>query len=151
MIKLGSKVKDTITCFGGVVTGFVTYISGCNQALVVPEVGKEGTFKRAKWFDEQRLEIDQKFIPIKLNNGNIARGRYCRPQTIVAVKMNQADLLVVCDSLNDECCSRGQSKLARRLSWHHITVWRKLSGISKISISNAWAIRKALEKRQDLQ
>jgi hypothetical protein len=68
MIKLGSKVKDKITGFNGVVTGFVTYLSGCNQALVVPKVGNDGAFKEAQWFDEQRLEVDMKFKPISLEN-----------------------------------------------------------------------------------
>jgi hypothetical protein len=45
MIKLGSKAKDKITGFNGFVTGFVTYLSGCNQALVVPKVGKDGAIK----------------------------------------------------------------------------------------------------------
>jgi hypothetical protein len=45
MIKLGSNVKDRITGFSGIVTGFVTYLSGCNQALVIPNVATDGTFK----------------------------------------------------------------------------------------------------------
>jgi hypothetical protein len=63
-------VKDRITGFSGVVTGFVTYLSGCNQALVVPKVGKDGSFKEGQCFDEQRLEVDKKCSVIKLNNGN---------------------------------------------------------------------------------
>lgn len=69
MINLGSKVKDKITGFSGVVTGFVTYLSGFNQALVVPRVGKDGAFKDGQWFDEQRLVINKKIAPIKLDNG----------------------------------------------------------------------------------
>lgn len=57
MIQLGVKAKDKITGFTGVVTGFCSYISGCNQALLVPPVGKDGRFVEAQWFDEQRLEI----------------------------------------------------------------------------------------------
>jgi hypothetical protein len=68
MIKLGSKVKDRITGFSGIVTGFVTYLSGCNQALVIPKVAADGTFKEGQWFDEQRLEVDKKFKPIVLDN-----------------------------------------------------------------------------------
>jgi hypothetical protein len=52
MIKLGIRVKDKITGFSGVVSGFVTYLSGCNQALVILEVGKDGTFKDGQWFDD---------------------------------------------------------------------------------------------------
>lgn len=65
---LGRKVKDRITGFAGVVTGYVYYISGCNQALVVPPVGKDGKNADSNWFDVQRLEIDAKAKPIVLNN-----------------------------------------------------------------------------------
>jgi len=58
MIRLGSKVSDQITGFSGEVTGFVTYVSGCNQALVVPKVATDDAFKDSRWFDEQRLEVD---------------------------------------------------------------------------------------------
>lgn len=68
MIVLGSKVKDRITGFAGIVTGYVTYISGCNQALVVPQVGKDGVAKEALWLDEQRCVVDRKFKPIVLDN-----------------------------------------------------------------------------------
>jgi hypothetical protein len=70
MIKLGSKVKDKITGFYGTVTGFVVYISGCNQALVVPPIGEDGSFKESHWFDEQRLEVDTTVEPITLDNGD---------------------------------------------------------------------------------
>jgi hypothetical protein len=49
MIRLGSKVKDRITGFSGIVTGDVTYLSGCNHALVAPKVAADGTFKDAQW------------------------------------------------------------------------------------------------------
>jgi hypothetical protein len=68
MIKLGSKVKDEITGLSGIVTGYVTYLSGCNQALVVPKAAADGTFKDDQWFDDQRLELDNKFKPIVLDN-----------------------------------------------------------------------------------
>lgn len=69
MVTLGSKVRDKITGFTGIVTGYVSYISGCNQALVVPQVGKDGASRDAEWFDEQRLVTDPKFKPIVLDNG----------------------------------------------------------------------------------
>lgn len=55
-IILGSQVKDRITGFKGVVTGYCAYLSGCNQALVAPKVTKDGSFKQGEWFDVQRLE-----------------------------------------------------------------------------------------------
>ena len=55
MIELGRKVKDKITGFEGTVTGFVVYISGCNQALIIPPA-KDGKMGDGCWIDEQRLE-----------------------------------------------------------------------------------------------
>lgn len=55
-MELGIKVKDRISGFSGVVTGFVTYLTGCNQALVAPAIGKDGNLRHAEWFDVQRLE-----------------------------------------------------------------------------------------------
>jgi hypothetical protein len=68
MIPLGSTVKDKITGLSGIVTGYVTYTSGCNQALVTPPVSKEGTMRDSAWIDEQRLEVVSKKV-IKLDNG----------------------------------------------------------------------------------
>jgi DNA-binding transcriptional regulator YdaS (Cro superfamily) len=59
--------------------------------------------------------------------------------------MTRAELRNLCDSLNDERGTGGQSKLARLLGWHHSTVWRKLNGKSPITESDALAIQKAVE------
>jgi hypothetical protein len=67
-VQLGITVKDKITGFTGVVTGFVVYISGCNQALVVPKAKADGSLSDAQWFDEQRLDIDSSVAPIVLDN-----------------------------------------------------------------------------------
>lgn len=56
-IQVGMKVKDKITGFAGTVTGVVQYISGCNQALVVPPAREDGSLIGGEWFDLQRLEI----------------------------------------------------------------------------------------------
>jgi len=56
VITLGSKVKDKITGFTGIVTGRCEYITGCNQVLVAPQVTESGDFKESHWFDEQRLD-----------------------------------------------------------------------------------------------
>jgi hypothetical protein len=67
---LGLTVKDTITGFTGVVSGYVRYLSGCNQALVVPRVGKDNKPVDPMWLDEQRLEVNPKVKPIVLDNGD---------------------------------------------------------------------------------
>ncbi len=54
---LGRKVTDKITGFSGIVTGYVTYLTGCNQALVVPPVDEKGLMRDSQWLDEQRLTV----------------------------------------------------------------------------------------------
>jgi len=68
-MELGITVQDKITGFKGIVTGYVKYITGCNQALVSPQVDATGALKESHWFDEQRLVIDDKLKPITLDNG----------------------------------------------------------------------------------
>jgi hypothetical protein len=60
--------------------------------------------------------------------------------------MTPADLHAICDSLNDERGTGGQSRLARLLKWHHSTVWRKLTGKSPIKQSEELAIRQAVSE-----
>jgi len=55
MFQLGQKCKDKVTGFEGVAIGHVRYISGCNQVLLSPPVGKDGAHRESHWFDEQRL------------------------------------------------------------------------------------------------
>ncbi len=56
-LKLGVMAHDRITGFTGRVTGLVDYISGCNQALIIPEVDKDGRLVEGHWFDVQRIEV----------------------------------------------------------------------------------------------
>lgn len=64
---LGLTVKDRITGFTGIVTGYVEYLTGCNQALVVPPM-KDGKLPASEWFDVQRLE-DTGASRMVLDNG----------------------------------------------------------------------------------
>jgi hypothetical protein len=59
--------------------------------------------------------------------------------------MTPADLRSLCDSLNDERGTGGQTRLARLLDWDHSTVWRKLNGKSPITPSDELAILRAVE------
>jgi hypothetical protein len=61
--------------------------------------------------------------------------------------MTPADLRAICDSLNDERGTGGQTKLARLLGWHYSTLWRKLNGLSTITHSDGLAIRAATTLR----
>lgn len=65
---LGSRMRDMITGFTGVVTGRAEYISGCAQALVAPAMKPDGSVPASEWFDEQRLErVDDTLVV--LDNG----------------------------------------------------------------------------------
>lgn len=68
-IKLGKTYQDKITRFRGVATGYVQYISGCNQVLLAPKVGADGALNDAHWFDEQRLDVIGSAELIVLDNG----------------------------------------------------------------------------------
>ncbi len=63
-------------------------------------------------------------------------------------RMTPADLRAITISLNDERGTGGQTRLARLLHWDHSTVWRKLTGKSPITESDALAIQKAAEMAQ---
>jgi hypothetical protein len=65
---LGVTVRDKINGFHGIVTGYVYYISGCNQALVSPPVSADGKIQEGQWLDVQRLEIDASVEQIVLDN-----------------------------------------------------------------------------------
>lgn len=67
-MELGITVIDRITGFKGIVTGIVYYISGCNQALVVPKVKADGGLEAGRWFDLQRLD-QQGTKKLVLDNG----------------------------------------------------------------------------------
>jgi hypothetical protein len=56
-IVLGKTYQDRITGFKGVATGYVQYITGCNQTLLAPRVDDNGGMRDSQWFDEQRCEL----------------------------------------------------------------------------------------------
>ena len=75
-MQLGTKAKDTITGFSGVVTGKASYITGCDQFLLQPQCKEDGDMVDGRWFDEQRLEIVPDTPATSLDNsrGNGACG-----------------------------------------------------------------------------
>ena len=52
----GTKVRDKITNFEGIVTGKASYITGCDQYLVQPPA-KDWDYKDGRWFDSGRLTV----------------------------------------------------------------------------------------------
>lgn len=66
---LGATFRDKITGFTGVAVGRVKYLSGCNQTLLVPPVGPDGSLRDSQWFDDQRLTLDTSRSTVTLDNG----------------------------------------------------------------------------------
>jgi hypothetical protein len=58
--------------------------------------------------------------------------------------MIPTDLRAICDSLNDERGTGGQTRLTRLLGWDYSTLWRKLNGKSPITTSDELVIRQAV-------
>lgn len=70
MFELGYTYKDKITGFTGVATGYVQYLTGCNQVLVAPRVAEDGALRDSQWFDVQRLERHEtNRARVELDNG----------------------------------------------------------------------------------
>lgn len=55
MIRLGDKVKDSVSGFKGIVTGHARYLTGCDQYLVVAESPDGITISQSAWFNEDQL------------------------------------------------------------------------------------------------
>lgn len=69
MIQLGHTYSDKITGFTGVATGYVQYLTGCNQALIQPKCGDDDAMRDSQWFDQQRLEVQDAAV-VTLDNGS---------------------------------------------------------------------------------
>lgn len=76
--KLGRKAKDKVTGFKGVVSSVSFDLYGCIQAVVTPPATKDGKCEDGRWFDIQRLEIEDSKRVMEVpdyDNGYIAEGR----------------------------------------------------------------------------
>ena len=56
-IKLGAKVRDTISDFAGVVMCRVKWITGCDRIGVQGPIDKDGKIPALEHFDEPLLEV----------------------------------------------------------------------------------------------
>jgi hypothetical protein len=61
-VKLGQTVKDKLTGFQGLATGFCSYITGCSQVLVQPKMKKGGDFVEPRRIDRDRLTVEKAAI-----------------------------------------------------------------------------------------
>ena len=63
--EFGTRAKDVVTGFEGTVTGQVSYMTGCDQYIISPQIDKDGKIVEGRWIDEKRLEaVDAE--PVKL-------------------------------------------------------------------------------------
>ena len=54
--------------YAGHKLGYTYYISGCNQALIVPKADKDGKYSSGMWIDVQRLVHNPRIKQIVLEN-----------------------------------------------------------------------------------
>jgi hypothetical protein len=59
-IELGWRVRDTITGFEGIATGFGKFLNGCERIGVTPEKLKDGKVLDTEYFDVQQLVVVDK-------------------------------------------------------------------------------------------
>ena len=67
----GFTAKDVVTGFTGIITGSCSYISGCDQYLLTPQVNEDGAYKDGQWFDTSRVVIDKNIAPVRLDNDKV--------------------------------------------------------------------------------
>lgn len=57
-LQLGDKVKDKVTGFTGIITGYARYLTGCDQYYILPVSKKNpNKYLSGRWFDDGRVEI----------------------------------------------------------------------------------------------
>lgn len=56
-IKFGTKARDRVTGFTGIVTGHCKYMYGCDQYDLKPQVDEKNNYQEGRWFDEGRIEV----------------------------------------------------------------------------------------------
>jgi len=59
MVKLGDKVKDTVTGFEGIATAKITFLNGCVQFHVRPKMAKPKKNETSKYPDGQYIDVEQ--------------------------------------------------------------------------------------------
>jgi hypothetical protein len=61
---LGLKAKDRITGFSGVISSITFDLYGCVQAVITPEIGKDGKTGESCWFDIKRLDTGKRVMEV---------------------------------------------------------------------------------------
>lgn len=66
-----STCGTKITGFNGIATGYVVYITGCNQVLVAPPA-KDGEHREGHWVDVARLDVVGSGVPYPMTEDEVA-------------------------------------------------------------------------------
>lgn len=74
MVRLGDKVKDTVSGFSGIAVCKCSYLQGCNRIAIQAPVTKKNP-KKLDWeyFDEPQLRVLQKKV---IKQGSKISGGY---------------------------------------------------------------------------
>ena len=70
----GYTIRDKVTGLTGVLTGYVTYITGSDQVLLSPRVESSFPLEDARWVDVARVELVDTVPPIFLSDKGLAEG-----------------------------------------------------------------------------
>lgn len=57
VIKLGDRVKDSITGFKGIAIARSEWLNGCQRIEIQPEILKDGKVVEADWFDIRQVVL----------------------------------------------------------------------------------------------
>lgn len=78
MVKLGDRVKDSITGFEGIAWSWVRFLTGCDRIGVLPTTMEKGKLCEMEYFDLPRIEVIKKQEVV-----------FTQPETLPAAKPKQ--------------------------------------------------------------
>lgn len=64
-IKLGMKVKDTVSGLTGIAIARTEWLNGCTRYGIQPPVDSDGKVPASHWVDEPQIEIVDEGITVK--------------------------------------------------------------------------------------
>ncbi len=70
MIRLGDKVKDSITGLTGIAVARSTYLNGCDH-IAIQGMAKDGKVPDMVWFDEPQIVLVKAKVKVVRRNKNI--------------------------------------------------------------------------------
>ena len=83
-IKLGDKVKDTITGFKGIAVARINWINGCDRITIQPEgLTEKGETFDVETFDEPQIKV---ITPKKIKTISNKKGGAPLPRAVTARK-----------------------------------------------------------------